>query len=109
MSYNPTTDARNAPIVIVEVSDLPYVIVRNQVADYALWKNGWDQGAALRRDGGVISEQLFRNPGEPNEVLLLLEYETMDQARRFATSDALRGALKESGIQDRVVYFPTSA
>jgi hypothetical protein len=60
----------------------------------------------MRRDGEVKSEQLFRNPGEPSEVLLLLEYETMEQARRFAASDALREALRESGIQDRAVYFP---
>jgi hypothetical protein len=94
--------------VILEVSGLPHVIVRNRVADYGRWKHGWDQGAALRRDSGVKSEQLFRNPGEPNEVVLLLEYESMEQARRFAASDDLREALKESGIQDRVVYLPTS-
>jgi hypothetical protein len=86
---------------------LPYIIVRNRITDYAQWKQGWDQGAALRREGGVQSEELFRNPGEPNEVVLLLEYETMERARRFAASDALREALKESGLQDRVVYFPT--
>ena len=86
---------------------MPYIIVRNRVADYAQWKDRWDRAVAIRRDGGVKSEQLFRNPGEPNEVLLLLEYETMDQARGFAASDSLREALKESGIQDRAVYFPT--
>jgi hypothetical protein len=93
--------------VIVEVSGLPYIVVRNRVADYAQWKDGWDQGAASRRDSGVKSEQLFRNPGEPNEVVLLLEYESMEQARRFAASDVLREALKESSLQDRVVYLPT--
>jgi hypothetical protein len=86
---------------------LPYIIVRNRITDYAQWKTGWDEAVATRRDGGVKSEQVFRNPGEPNEVLLLLEYESMDQARRFAASDSLREALKDSGIQDRAVYFPT--
>jgi hypothetical protein len=91
----------------LEASGMPYIIVRNRITDYAQWMTAWQKGASARRDGGVRNEQLFRNPGEPNEVLLLLEYETMEQARRFAASDALSEALKESGIQDRAVYFPT--
>ena len=85
---------------------MPYVIVRNRVEDYTHWKRGWDMGAAMRRDGGVRSEQLFRNPGEPNEVLVLLEYDTMEQARAFVQSAPLQEALQGSGIQDRTVYFP---
>ena len=86
---------------------MPYVIVRNRVESYAAWKRGWDAGAAMRKEAGIQSEQLFRNPGLPEEVLLLVEFPTLEQARAYAASTELRDVLQDSTIQDRVVYFPT--
>jgi hypothetical protein len=87
---------------------MPYIIVRNRVENYATWKRAWDAGAATRKDAGIQSEQLFRNPGLPDEVVLLVEFPTLEQAREYAASDKLREALQDSAIQDRVAYFPTS-
>ena len=86
---------------------LPYVIVRNRVESYAAWKRAWDAGAARRRDAGIQSEQLFRNPGLPDEVVLLVEFPTLEQAREYAASDELSEALRGNTIQDRVAYWPT--
>jgi len=89
------------------VKTLPYVIVRNRVESFVAWKRGWDAGAATRKDAGIQSEQLFRNPGLPDEVVLLVEFPSLEQAREFAASAELREVLQDSTIQDRVVYFPT--
>ena len=86
---------------------MPYVIVRNRVESYTAWKRGWDAGAAMRKEAGIQSEQLFRNPGQPEEVVLLVEFPTLEQARAYAASTELREVLQDSTIQDRVVYFPT--
>jgi hypothetical protein len=89
------------------VSALPYVIVRNRVESYPAWKRGWDAGEAMRRQSGIQSEQLFRNPGLPDEVVLLVEFPTIERAREFAASQELKDVLRESGIVDRVAYMPT--
>ena len=86
---------------------MPYIIVRNQVESYAAWKRGWDAGAATRKAAVIQSEQLVRNPGLPDEVVLLVEFATLEQAREYATSAELREVLKDSTIQNRVAYLPT--
>jgi hypothetical protein len=86
---------------------VPYIIVRNRVESYTAWKRSWDAGAAIRRNGGIVSEQLFRNPGITDEVLVLVEFSTLEQARTYLASAELQEVLRESGIKDRSVYFPT--
>jgi hypothetical protein len=66
-------------------------------------------GSYHARDAGIQSEQLFRNPGLPDEVVLLVEFPTLEQAREYAASDDLREALKDNTIQDRVAYWPAGS
>ena len=51
---------------------MPYGISHRRVADYSQWKRGWDELVAIREEkGGVQSEQIFRNPDDPSEVVVL--------------------------------------
>ena len=85
---------------------MPYVVGRATVQDYASWKRNLDQGAAARREAGVKSQQIFRSPDAPDEVVVLSEFDTMDQARAFQQSAQLREGLQRSGTRDRIVYYP---
>lgn len=80
---------------------MPSLLIRHRVADYAAWKAVFDEQELTRRANGSQGGRLFHNATDPNEVLLLLEWDDLDRARLFADSDDLREAMARSGVTDQ--------
>ena len=76
---------------------VPYVIVKYKVADYARWKPIFDADGANRQAGGCKGGQLFRSADDPNEVVMLFEWD-LEQARQFSQSEELRAKMQEAGV-----------
>jgi heme-degrading monooxygenase HmoA len=85
---------------------MPYLIVRQKVEDYARWKPVFDEHATARKEAGSKGIRVLRSADEPNEVLAISEWETLEQARQFAQSPGLREAMQRAGIADHPdLYF----
>jgi len=85
---------------------MPHVLVRHKVEDFARWKPHFDQHGDARKAGGCKGARVFRNAGNPNETIVLLEWDNLDNARRFAESDDLRATMQRAGVADQPdVYF----
>jgi heme-degrading monooxygenase HmoA len=80
---------------------MPSLLIRHKVKDYAAWKPVFDQYGTTRRANGSQGGRLFRSAADPNEVLVLLEWDGLDRARLFADSDDLREAMSRAGVTDR--------
>jgi hypothetical protein len=52
---------------------VPYALVRHKVEDYARWKPVFDADAENREANGSMGGYLFRNAGDPNELVILFE------------------------------------
>jgi heme-degrading monooxygenase HmoA len=86
---------------------MPYLLVRHKVEDYQRWKPVFDHdhGAARARSGSM-GGRILRNADDPNELLILLEWDSLENARRFADADDLREAMQRAGVADQPdVYF----
>ena len=80
---------------------MPYALaVQLKVEDYAKWKSAFDEFAAARKAAGQKSYQLFRSLDDPNTLVLLAEYDSLDNMRKFSQSDELREAMQQSGVTD---------
>lgn len=85
---------------------MAYMIVRHKVADYAKWKPAFDQHGSTRGANGSKGGQLFRNAGDPSEVIAVFEWDDLDKARQFAQSDNLRETMQNAGVADIPdIYF----
>ncbi len=85
---------------------MPYVLIRAKVEDYAKWKPVFDEHRATRQASGSKGGRLFRNADDPNETVILFEWDDLEKARQFAQSDDLRQRMQQSGVADRPdVYF----
>jgi heme-degrading monooxygenase HmoA len=85
---------------------MPYMLVRHKVANFDKWKPLYDEHATVRKDSGSRSAHLFRNADNPNEVLILFEWESLDKAKKFAQSENLRQKMQEAGVLDKPdIYF----
>ena len=85
---------------------MPYLLIRHKVADYSKWKPIYDQHATTRKVSGGQGAQLFRNATDPNELVILFEWDDLERARQFAQSEDLRQAMQQAGVADQPdIYF----
>ena len=67
-----------------------HVLVRHKVSDYNRWKDAFDSHLTTRKRAGETGFRVFHNVDDPREVVLLLDWESIEEARKFMTSDELR-------------------
>jgi hypothetical protein len=72
---------------------MPALLVRLKVNDYATWKSAFDTRHDVRQSNGAISDRVFQNAGDSNEVITLLDWDLLDRARLFVQSDDIHDAM----------------
>jgi hypothetical protein len=87
-----------------------HVLVRHKVGDYTRWKEAFDAHFNQRMSAGETGFRLFQSVDDPRDVTLLLDWDTLEHARRFMTSDDLRATMQGAGVQGTPeVYFVEDA
>ena len=85
---------------------MPYILVRHKVEDYAKWRPAFDEHGAARQASGCKGTHVFRNAEDPNEIVMLLEWDDLENARQLTQSEDLREAMQRSGVADQPdIYF----
>jgi heme-degrading monooxygenase HmoA len=85
---------------------MPFILVRHKVEDYAKWKPVYDEHGAVRKASGSKGARLLRNTDNPNETVILMEWDTIENAKKFASSDNLREVMQRAGVAEMPdVYF----
>ena len=75
-----------------------YVVVDHKVEDYAKWKPAFDKHGETRKKYGSKGGTLFRISGEPNHPCILLEFDTMDNSKKFYESEDLKKVMQDAGV-----------
>ena len=85
---------------------MSYIIARHKVEDYKMWKKGFDEALPLRQAGGEQSFQVFQVDNDKNNVLILFEWDGLDNARKYFDSPDLQAAMKQAGVMEKPdIYF----
>ena len=85
---------------------MAHLLVIHTVEDFDRWKAGFDAHAGTRRASGGGDYQVLRNTQNPNEVVVLFNWESVAKAQAFAASDDLREAMQKAGVVGRPnIYF----
>jgi heme-degrading monooxygenase HmoA len=85
---------------------MPYALFRVEVEDYERWKPGFDEHSSSRRESGSKGGRLFCNADDPHEVVILLEWDDLENARQFAQSEDLREIMQRYGVVGQPdIYF----
>ncbi len=85
---------------------MPYTVSRLIVEDYDKWKQNFfsEGGIALRQASGSQGGRLFRSSSAPKEIILLVEWDDLENARRLFQSDELREQQQRGGVVEFVRY-----
>jgi hypothetical protein len=76
---------------------MPYVMVKQKVADYARWKSIFDADDANREIAGSKGGQLFRSADDPNEVIVLLEWD-LQQVGQDSQREEVSAKMQAAGV-----------
>lgn len=77
---------------------MPHLLIDHYVEDFEAWKPHFDDHGTFRGDHGSQGGVLFHAAGDPDHVVVLLEWDSTDEAREFAESDDLRETMAAAGV-----------
>jgi heme-degrading monooxygenase HmoA len=83
------------------------LFVHHKVADYAKWRQVYDEMDGIRRQFGMTDAQVLCSASDPNEVVILTVWPTVDHARQYAQSPDLKQGMQKAGVisQPEVLFL----
>jgi hypothetical protein len=57
--------------------------IEHPITDYPTWREAFDRFAGVRRTSGVCAERVGRPVGDPNAIVVDLDFATEDEATGF--------------------------
>ena len=74
------------------------LFARHDVKDYRAWKAAYDAFDAERKKMGVTGHGIYQADGNPNNVTVYHDFESMEAAKKFADSARLKEVMKNAGV-----------
>jgi quinol monooxygenase YgiN len=74
------------------------VLIKHKVNDFPAWKTAFENFAATRKAGGEQSFRVMQTADDPNDLILLFEWDSVDNARRFLNSNELKETMDKAGV-----------
>ena len=74
------------------------LFVHHKIEDYAKWRKVFDQMDSIRRSMGETGFRVFRTAADPNELVILTDCPTAEQARQYAQSPDLKQGMQQAGV-----------
>ena len=87
---------------------MPYNISALKVKGFATWKSGFDRGEAVRKAGRMKSYQIFQATDDPHYIVIITEWNSMEDGLKFLQSEELKEANIESGVIEMFSAHDTS-
>ena len=84
---------------------MAYLMIRHRVKDYATWKPVFDEHAKARKAAGSKGGHLLRSADDPNNLVILLEWDSVANARRFVESHNLNTTMEHAGVVDKPNFY----
>jgi hypothetical protein len=72
--------------------------VLHRVADYDAWRRVYDSVAEMQRQGGVTAKAVYRAEGDPDNVLVMHQFGSAQEAHAFFEGTELRQAMQDAGV-----------
>lgn len=82
-----------------------HLLVKHTVEDHDEWKPIFDRHASVRIEHGSQGYQLFNVSGDPNEIVILLDWDSVENAQAFIEESDLREVMEEAGVVGEPEFY----
>lgn len=73
-------------------------IMRHKVKDFAAWKQAYDADAPRRAAASITSARVCRLADDPNDVVVIAEFEDAGKLQDFLASPDLHALMEQAGV-----------
>jgi len=81
-----------------------YINLRVNVADYDIWRAGFDANESKCKAAGSTGvNQFYRDVDNPNNVTLILEWDEADKAQAFLNDPNTKASINAAGVTKRPI------
>ena len=74
------------------------VIVQHHVADYDRWYPVFTEHQVVRKRHGATGHSISREATDPNSIVIVNDFATLEGARAFSTDPSLPDAMQRGGV-----------
>ena len=74
--------------------------IRHKVEDFAHWKRTFEAARAVREAAGELGCRIYTVHGSPNDVVVSLDWDSLDRARAFLSSTQLSEGMARAGVRE---------
>ena len=75
------------------------MFVRHEVADYAVWRKAYNAFTPAQKKHGVLYQAVYQSADNPNDVTVVHDFHTLDEAKAFGALPELKAAMEKSGVK----------
>ena len=79
---------------------MPQILIRHKVTDFDKWKFVFYEHGAKRKASGSKGRRIFRNDDDPNELIVIFDWDNQENAKRFIKSRDLHDSMRQAGVSD---------
>lgn len=76
---------------------MAHLLVKQIFQDFDTWMEQFKKNAEMRRSYGSQGATVFRNPGDPHEVIIFFTWDSLENVTKFAKSKELLDILEKAG------------
>ena len=85
---------------------MPAVMIEHKVADFDTWLAAYETHEPMRKAAGETKSIVWQDADDPNNVIALIKFASLDQARAFSSSADLKDAMQQAGVAEQpTLYF----
>jgi heme-degrading monooxygenase HmoA len=74
------------------------VIVQHHVEDYDRWLPAYKEHGEVRRANGGTGHQIFRTADDPNDLVIVNEFDSLEGAKAFMADPSLKEQMGRAGV-----------
>jgi quinol monooxygenase YgiN len=90
-----------ACVTVTLVKQMVYMFGKASVAEFDEWKTNFEDNDPYRAEHGQRGFQVFQSVDDPNEVVVVFEWDDEGNARELFDSEEMRGRLTDAGVKGR--------
>jgi heme-degrading monooxygenase HmoA len=74
------------------------MLIKHHVKDYKAWRKGFDSFQDFRSAQGSLGSKVYRDVDDPSGITVLLTWDKLDNAKKYAQSPELKSAMEKAGV-----------
>lgn len=81
--------------------EMANLLIKHKVTDYSTWKAAFDEFIDARRAAGERAWRIWHTDDDPNNLVLLFEWDSLDNARSFMANPELKQVMERAGVTEQ--------